>query len=63
MKTIKTLVESHKEWGTMPLGTLLRVNDDAAKRLVDKKEAKYVPKSEWKKLRDKEKQQETIKGE
>jgi len=47
----------------MPLGTLLRVNDKAAKRLVDNKEAKYVPKSEWKKLRDKEKQQETIKGE
>ena len=57
MKTIKTLVETYKEWGSMPIGTLLRVNDDAAKRFVNDEVAKYVPKSEWKKLRDKEKQQ------
>ena len=45
----------------MPIGTLLRVRDNDAKRLVDKDKAQYVPKSEWKKLRDKEKQQETNK--
>ena len=54
MKTIQTLVENYKEWGSMPVGTLLRVNDDAAKRFVDDEVAKYVPKSEWKKLRDNE---------
>ena len=57
MKTIQTLIETYKEWGTMPIGTLLRVDDRSAKRFVDDKVAKYVPKSEWKKLRDKEKQQ------
>ena len=61
MKTIKTLVEAHKEWGKMPIGTLLRVRDNDAKRLVDGSKAQYVPKSEWKKLRDQEKQQETNK--
>ena len=60
MKTIKNLVESHKEWGKMPIGTPIRVNNAAAKRLVDNKEAVYIPKSEWKKLRDR-KQQETNK--
>ena len=54
MKTIETLVETYKEWGSMPVGTLLRVNDDAAKRFVNDEVAKYVPKSEWKKLRDNE---------
>ena len=52
MKTIETLVETYKEWGSMPGGTLLRVDDNAAKRFVADKVAKYVPKSEWKKLRD-----------
>jgi len=57
MKTIQTLIETYKEWGSMPIGTLLRVDDRSAKRFVDDKVPKYVPKSEWKKLRDKEKQQ------
>ena len=54
MKTIKTLIECHKEWVKMPIGTILRVNDDAAERLINDEVAKYVPKSEWKKLRDQE---------
>ena len=48
MKTIKTLVENNGEWNKLKIGTILRVNDDAAKRFVDKKEALYVPKSDWK---------------
>ena len=61
MKTIKTTVENTQNWKRLPIGTLLRVRDEDAKRLVDSKEAAYVPKEEWKKLRDEE-QQETIKG-
>ena len=48
MKTIKTLVENNGEWNKLKIGTILRVNDDAAKRFVDKKEALYVPESDWK---------------
>ena len=54
MKTIQTLIETYKEWGSMPIGTLLRVDDRAAEKFVKDKVAVYVPKSEWKKLRDKE---------
>ena len=53
MKTIKTLVENNSEWGKLKLGTILRVNDKAAKRFVDDNEAEYVPKSEWKKQESK----------
>ena len=49
MKTIKTLIETNKEWRELDLGTILRVNDKAAKRFVDAHQAEYVPKSEWKK--------------
>ena len=48
MKTIKTLVENNGEWNKLKIGTILRVNDDAAKRFVDNKEAIFVPKSAWK---------------
>jgi len=48
MKTIKTLVENNGEWNQLKIGTILRVNDKAAKRFVDKKEAIFVPKSKWK---------------
>ena len=48
MKTIETLVENNGEWNQLKIGTILCVNDDAAKRFVDKKEALYVPKSAWK---------------
>ena len=48
MKTIKTLVENNGEWNQLKIGTILRVNDNAAKSFVDKKEALYVPKSAWK---------------
>ena len=49
MKTIKVLVETNNEWRKLKIGTILRVNDKAAKRFVDANEAEYVPKSEWKK--------------
>ena len=59
MKTIKTIVENSQYWKRAPIGMLLRVRDEDAKRVVEKKEAVYVPKEEWKKLRDQE--QETNK--
>ena len=49
MKTIKTLIENNKEWRELRPGTILRVNDKAAKKFVDSGDAQYVPKSEWKK--------------
>ena len=49
MKTIKVLVETSNEWRKLKLGTILRVNDKAAKKFVDANQAEYVPKSEWKK--------------
>ena len=48
MKTIKTLIENNGEWRQLKIGTILRVNDKAAKQFVDSNEALYVPKSEWK---------------
>ena len=48
MKTIKVLVETNKEWNKLDIGTILRVNDKAAKKFVDADEAEYVPKSKWK---------------
>ena len=48
MKTIKTLVENTKEWKHLSIGTLLRVRDEDAVRIVKNKEANYAPKSEWK---------------
>ena len=49
MKTIKTLIENNKEWRELRPGTILRVNDKAAKKFVNSGDAQYVPKSEWKK--------------
>ena len=49
MKTIKVLTGTNNEWRNLEIGTILRVNDKAARKFVDKKEALYVPKSEWKK--------------
>ena len=48
MKTIKVLVETNNEWRELKLGTILRVNDKAAKKFVDAHHAEYVPKSAWK---------------
>ena len=48
MKTIKVLIETNSEWRELKLGTILRVNDKAAKKFVDAHHAEYVPKSEWK---------------
>ena len=54
MKTIKTIVENTQNWKRIPMGTLLRVRDEDAVRMVNNKEASYAPKSEWKELRDTE---------
>ena len=59
MKTIKTKTENSQYWKRVPIGTLLRVRDEDAKKVVDNKEAGYVTKKEWKQLRDQE--QETNK--
>ena len=53
MKTIRTLVTTNNEWRELRIGTILRVNDKAAKKFVDADQAEYVPKSEWKKQEDK----------
>ena len=57
MKTIKTKTENSQYWKRVPIGTLLRVRDEDAKKMVDNKEAGYVTKQEWKQLRDKDKQE------
>ena len=49
MKTIKIIDGKAPELRNVTNGMLLRINDKAAKRLVDADEAEYVPKSEWKK--------------
>ena len=49
MKTIKIIDGKAPELRNVTNGMLLRINDKAAKRLVDNNEAEYVPKSEWKK--------------
>ena len=54
MKTIKTILENTQNWKRVPEGTLLRVRDEDAVRMVKDNEAAYVPKEEWKKLRDEE---------
>ena len=54
MKTIKTTVENSQYWKRVPIGTLLRVRDEDAEKVVHKKEATYAPKSEWKELRNQE---------
>jgi hypothetical protein len=54
VKTIKTIVKNTQNWKRLPLGTLLRVRDEDAVRMVNNKEASYAPKSEWKELRDNE---------
>ena len=48
MKTIVTVAEKHKSWGTIPVGTALRVRDTDAKNLVKDGVAKYCPKSVFK---------------
>ena len=54
MKTIKTTVENSQYWKRVPVGTLLRVRDEDAEKVVNNKEAQYAPKSVWKELRDNE---------
>ena len=54
MKTIKTSKENSQYWKRVPVGTLLRVRDEDAEKVVNNNEAIYVSKGEWKKLRDQE---------
>ena len=54
MKTIKTVKENSQYWKRLSPGTLLRVRDEDAEKIVNNKEAQYAPKSEWKELRDQE---------
>ena len=54
MKTIKTSTENSQYWKRVPVGTLLRLRDEDAEKVVNKKEATYAPKSEWKELRNQE---------
>ena len=54
MKTIKTETENSQYWKRVPVGTLLRVRDEDAEKVVINHEAIYVSKGEWKKLRDQE---------
>ena len=54
MKTIKTIVTNSQYWKRVPVGTLLRVRDEDAEKVVINKQASYVPKAEWKKLRNEE---------
>ena len=54
MKTIKTITENSQYWKRLSPGTLLRVRDEDAEKVVNNKEATYAPKSEWKELRDQE---------
>ena len=54
MKTIKTETENSQYWKRVPVGTLLRVRDEDAEKVVNNNEAIYVSKGEWKKLRDQE---------
>jgi|TARA_Y100000296_G_C5060550_1_gene199582 hypothetical protein len=48
MKTIKIIDGKAPELRNVTNGMLLRINDKAAKRLVDNNEAEYASKSEWK---------------
>ena len=54
MKTIRTIAKNSQHWKQVPIGTLLRVRDEDARKVVEKHEAEYVAKAEWKKLRDNE---------
>ena len=54
MKTIRTISKNSQYWKRVPIGTLLRVRDEDAEKVVNNKEAQYVSKKEWKELRDKE---------
>ena len=48
MKTIKVLVETNGGWRKLDIGTILRVNDKAAREFVNNNHAEYVPKSAFK---------------
>ena len=54
VKTIKTVTKNSQYWKRVPIGTLLRVRDEDAEKVVNNKEAQYVSKKEWKELRDEE---------
>jgi len=54
VKTIQTKTKDSQYWKRVPVGTLLRVRDEDAQKIVDNNEGKYVPKSAWKELRNNE---------
>jgi len=54
VKTNKTVKKDSSYWKRVPVGTLLRVRDEDAEKVVNNNEAIYVSKGEWKKLRDQE---------
>jgi len=54
MKTIRTIAENSQHWKRLPVGTLLRVRDEDARKVVENHEAEYVAKAKWKELRDEE---------
>ena len=48
------MAKNSQYWKRLTPGTLLRVRDEDAEKVVHNKEAEYAPKSEWKELRDQE---------
>ena len=48
------MAKNSQYWKRLTPGTLLRVRDEDAEKVVNNKEAEYAPKSEWKELRDQE---------
>ena len=54
MKTIRTISKNSQYWKRVPIGTLLRVRDEDAEKVVNNNEATYASKSAWKELRDNE---------
>ena len=54
MKTIRTTATDSTLWKHLPIGSLLRVRDHDARKVVDDHKATYASKEEWNKQRDKE---------
>ena len=52
MKTIRTTATDSTIWKRLPIGSLLRVRDYDARKVVDDHKAEYASKKEWKKQRD-----------
>jgi len=48
------MAKNSQYWKRLTPGTLLRVRDEDAEKVVNKQEATYASKSAWKELRDQE---------